>query len=125
LQVEAFLKINLKALKTIQYKRAAIVKIIAQNIAPKNHKIIAPNNPITIHATKENKQPSQPSSPISPPKSTADKLSKLPIPGFLKRSKLSIILPKLSLSFHPLYNPIKINRKNTTERIDVDKIEFK
>ncbi len=83
LQFAEFRKINLKALKIIQYKSAAIVRIIAQKIAPKNQKMIAPNNPITIHAMKENKQPSPPSSPISPPKSTAVKVSILPSQVFV------------------------------------------
>jgi hypothetical protein len=120
-----FLKINLKALKIIQYKSAAIVRIIAQKIAPKNHRIIAPNKPITSQAIIENIQPKPKSSPISPPISPAEKLSQLPTPGFPRRSKLSKTLPRLSLSFQPLYKPIKINRKKTTDNIEVDNKEFK
>jgi hypothetical protein len=120
-----FLKINLKALKIIQYKRAAIVRIMTQKIAPNNQSNSAPNKPITIHATKDNKQPSPKSSPISPPKSGGVKLSIFPMPGLFSLSNFFRILPTLSLSFQPLYKPIKINRKKTTDKMDVESKEFK
>lgn len=39
-------------------------------------------------------------------------------------SKRSVILPKLSFIFTPLYNPIEINKKKAKDKIVVDSNEF-
>lgn len=57
-----FLKINLNALKIIQYKIPATNKIGAQMNAPNNQKINEPNSPKTIQIIIETTHPSIPPS---------------------------------------------------------------
>lgn len=64
------------------------------------------------------------------PSPTSGAEDKLPFAvKFLKKSnffdsKRSVILPKLSFIFTPLYNPIVIKKKNAKDKIVVDSNEF-
>ena len=92
--------INLNALKIIQYKVAAITKIVAQIMAPTAQNIMEPKSASTIQIKNEPTQPVSPSLSMAP--MSKSEMSKVLEEGFFHNLNLTRKLPKSSLSFPPL-----------------------
>lgn len=118
-----FLKTSRRARKKIQYNIAAKTAITTTIRLLKIHNVSARRIAEAIQRRILAIAPIQPfSMSNSTPGSPAEKsgVKSIPVIGF----KLSVIFPRLSLSFMPLYNPTEVKAKKAKANMEVEIIEI-